>query len=68
MAAERNPQVKKAVVTLRKLSADEQARDMDSLERFARTEGKAEECVIWQGVVANKDEEIARLRAALEKR
>jgi len=28
MVAERNPQVKKAVVTLRKLSADEQARDI----------------------------------------
>jgi len=28
MVAERNPQLKQAVVTLRKLSADEQARDM----------------------------------------
>ena len=51
MVAERNPQVKKAVVTLRRLSADEQARDMyerrekalrdiDSRERFARAEGE----------------------------
>ena len=51
MVAERNPQVKKAVVTLQKLSADEQARDMyerrekalrdiDSRERWARKEGE----------------------------
>ena len=53
MVAARNPKVKKAVVTLQKLSADEQARDMyerrekamrdiDSRERWARAEGKAE--------------------------
>jgi len=53
MVAERNPQVKKAVVTLQKLSASEQARDLyerrekalrdiDSRERFAWAEGNAE--------------------------
>jgi len=53
MVAERNPKVKSAVVTLRKLSADEQARDMyerrekamrdiDSRERQARSEGREE--------------------------
>jgi len=53
MVAERNPQVEKAVVTLQRLSADEQARDLyerrekamrdiDSRERWARTEGNKE--------------------------
>jgi len=53
MVAERNPKVKSAVVTLRRLSADEQARDMyerrekamrdeDSAMRHARSKGKAE--------------------------
>jgi len=53
MAAESNPQVQKAVVTLRRLSADEQARDLyerrekalrdiDSRERWAHEQGKAE--------------------------
>jgi predicted transposase/invertase (TIGR01784 family) len=54
MIAERNPQVKEAVVKLRRLSADEQARweyeirekarmDKDMFERWARTEGRQEE-------------------------
>jgi predicted transposase/invertase (TIGR01784 family) len=53
MVAERNPQVEKAVVTLQRLSADEQARDLyerrekairdiDSRERWALEKGKAE--------------------------
>jgi len=53
MVAERNPNVKKAVVTLRRLSADEQARDMYerrekamrdeySIRKHEREEGKAE--------------------------
>ena len=53
MVAEKNPQVKKAVVKLQELSADERARDLyerrekalrdiDSRERWARAEGKAE--------------------------
>jgi hypothetical protein len=50
MVAARNPNVKKAVVTLQRLSADEQTRDMyerrekairdiDSRERWAETRG-----------------------------
>jgi len=77
MVAERNPQVKKAVVTLKKLSADEQARDMyerrekalrdiDSRERFAHEKGKEEERKIWQNVVADKDAEITRLRSLID--
>ena len=61
MVAERNPKIKKAVVTLQKLSADEQARDMyerrekamrdiDSREKFAREEGKTE---IIKSIVKN---------------
>ena len=53
MVAERNPKVKNAVVTLRRLSVDEQTRDLyerrekamrdlDSRERQARAEGRAE--------------------------
>jgi len=81
MVAEMNPQIQKAVVKLRELSADERARDMyerrekamrdiDSRERWARAEGKAEgkaeEREMWQNVVADKDAEIARLREKLE--
>ena len=76
MVAERNPQVKKAVVTLRKLSADEQARDMyerrqkalrdmNSRERFVREEGKAEERKVWEVVVADKDAEITNKEAEI---
>ena len=91
MVAERNPQVQKAVLKLRELSADERARDLyerrekalrdiDSRERHARAkgmaegmekgkaEGKAEERIFWQNAVAEKDIEIARLRAQLESR
>ena len=77
MVAERNPQVKSAVVKLRQLSADEQARDMyerrekalrdiDSRERHARQEGKIEERKIWQEVIKDKDAEIAMLRKQLD--
>ena len=66
MVAERNPQVKKAVVTLQKLSADEQARDLyerrekalrdiDSRERWV----VEQERIKWQDVIADKDAEIA---------
>ena len=82
MAAERNPQVQKAVLKLRELSADERARvlyenrekalrDIDSRERRARAEGKAEERKLWQGVSAENEElrsQIAALRAKLEGR
>jgi len=68
MVAERNPEVKSAVVTLRKLSADEQARDMyerrekamrdmDSRERQAREEG------IERGIEKGKAEIIALLKS-----
>lgn len=78
LVAERNPQVQRAVVKLRELSADEKARDLyerrekalrdiDSRERWVKAEGKAEERKIWQSVVADKDAEIARLRAELKK-
>jgi predicted transposase/invertase (TIGR01784 family) len=78
MIAERNPQVKEAVVKLRSLSADEQARweyemkekirmDTNMFEQWAREEGKQEEREKWQAVIADKDAEIARLREQLEK-
>ena len=81
MVAERNPQVKKAVVTLQKLSADEQARDLyerrekalrdiDSRERWV----VEQERIKWQSTIADKDAEIAdkdaeiaRLRSQLDK-
>ena len=79
MVAARNPKVKKAVVTLQRLSADEQARDLyerrekamrdiDSRERWAYAEGRAEERKILQSVIADMDAEIIRLREQLEKR
>ncbi|MCL2831809.1 MAG: hypothetical protein FWD78_01435 [Treponema sp.] len=74
MAAETNPQIKKTVVKLQELSADERARDlferrekgrrdMESLERWAR----AKEREKWQNVVAEKDAEIARLKEQIAK-
>jgi len=80
MVAEMNPQMRKAVVKLQELSADESARDLyerrekarrdiDSRERWARAEGRAEgraeEREIWQNAVAGKDAEIARLKKQL---
>jgi predicted transposase/invertase (TIGR01784 family) len=81
MIAERNPQVKEAVVKLRRLSADEQARweyetkekirmDTAMFEQWAREEGmqegRLEEREKWQAVIADKDAEIARLREQVE--
>jgi len=80
MVAEKNPQVKKAVVTLRKLSDDERARDMyERREKALRDLDARERWVLqqerekWQVVVnekdaklADKDAEIAALRAQLE--
>ena len=74
MVIESNPQIKNAVVKLMELSATEKARDLyerrekakrdiDSCERWAI----AKEREIWQNVIANKDKEIARLQALLEK-
>ena len=76
MVAERNAQVKGAVVKLRELSADERARDMyerrekalrdiDSRERWARAEGIKQEREKWQGVVADKDAENEQLRSQI---
>jgi predicted transposase/invertase (TIGR01784 family) len=80
MVAERNPQIKKAVLKLRELSADEKARDLydrrekalrdiESNERHARAagraEGKAEERELWQNVVADKDAKLADRDAKL---
>jgi len=67
MAAERNPNVKEAVVVLRKLSADEQARDMyerrekalrdiDSRERHAEQKG------IEKGRAEGRAEIIAQIK------
>ncbi len=78
MLEERNPQVKEAVVKLRRLSADEQTRweyemkekarmDKDMFERWAREEGMQEEREKWQSIVADKDAEIAHLRDMLKK-
>jgi predicted transposase/invertase (TIGR01784 family) len=77
MLEERNPQVKEAVVKLRRLSADEQARweyetkekarrDKNMFERWAREEGEKagekRERKKWQVVVADKDAENEKLR------
>jgi predicted transposase/invertase (TIGR01784 family) len=70
MLEERNPQVKEAVVKLRRLSADEQARweyemkekirmDTNMFEQWAREEGQRQERERWQSVVADKNTEIA---------
>lgn len=75
MLAERNPQVGKAVVKLRELSAGERARDMYERREKARRDqqsredwARLQEREKWQGVLADKDAEIARLREQLEKR
>jgi hypothetical protein len=73
--AERNPQVGKAVVKLRELSADERARDMYERREKARRDQQSredwardQEREKWQGVITDKDAEIAHLREQLEKR
>ena len=70
MLEERNPQVKEAVVKLRRLSTDEQTRweyemkekarmDKDMFERWAREEGMRESDIKWQSIVAEKDAKLA---------
>ena len=70
MLEERNPQVKEAVVKLRRLSADEQTRweyemkekarmDKDMFERWAREEGRRESDDKWQSIVAEKNAKLA---------
>jgi tRNA(Ile)-lysidine synthase TilS/MesJ len=79
--AERKPQVEKTMVTLRKLTGDELARDMyerrekalrdqQSREDWARQQEREKwqaEREKWQGILADKDAEMARLREQLEK-
>jgi predicted transposase/invertase (TIGR01784 family) len=76
MIVERNPQLKEAVVKLRRLSADEQARweyemkekarmDRESHERWAQEKGMRKERKRWQAVVAEKDAENEKLREQL---
>ena len=61
------------------ITADPEFREMERMRemarhdeasalRHARDEGKAEEREKWQGVVADKDAEIARLRAELDRK
>jgi len=75
MVAEKNPQIHKAAVKLRELSADEQARDLyerrekalrdiDSRERWARVEGRAEGKA--EGRAEGKAEERKRLLELLD--
>jgi len=75
MIAERNPEVKPATVKILELSGDELARDR--YERRLKAERdlnmwkrfmEAEEAKKWQAALADKDAEIARLRAELEAR
>ena len=72
MLAMRSPEMKKAVGVLKKLSANEQTRmlyeqhemvlrDIESMKDDARLDERE----MWLGVVAEKDAEIARLRALL---
>ncbi len=76
MTTEKNSRIEKAVVKLRRLSADEQARyifdmhekarrDEESLLRWARTEGRRESDEKWQIVVADKDAAIANKDAEI---
>ena len=71
-----NPEIKKAVDTLYELSADEKVRaeyemrqkawrDRASQNEGYYQDGRADERKEWQVVVADKDAEIARLRAKL---
>jgi len=77
MAAERNPEVQKAVVRLEVLSGDERARyiaemklkarrDMASREYYAREQGMEQEREKWQGVVSKKDAEITGKNSEIE--
>jgi len=81
MLAERNPQMKKAVGVLKELSADEVTRmlyekremarmDLESRIEMARMEKDVAVREVdekWRNVVADKDAEIAQLRAQLQK-
>ena len=70
------PVMEQAIRAYHQITADPEFREMERMRemarhdeasalRHARDEGKAEEREKWQGVVADKDAEIARLRAEL---
>jgi len=72
MIAERNPEIRKATDALYTLSADPAVRAeyemrekawWDRVSQFH--DARAEERDIWQGVVADKEAEIERLRAQI---
>jgi len=73
------PVMEQAIRAYHQITADSEFRELERLRemarhneasalRHARDEGKAEERGKWQSVVADKDAEIARLRAELEKK
>ena len=71
MLATRSPQMKKAVGVLKELSADEATRlRYENREKARRDlESQIEEVdKKWQGVVAEKDAEIAELKAQLARK
>ena len=66
MVAERNPRVKKAVVTLRRLSADEQARDMyERREKAMRDIDSMNREAEQRGLEKGKTEEKAKIATNL---
>ena len=72
MLATRSPQMKKAVGVLKELSADERTRMLYEAREKARMDFESlrddavrDERELWQGVVADKDAEIATLKAQL---
>ena len=70
MLATRSPQLRKAVGVLKELSADERTRILYEKREMARRDLVSrvdDERKKWKGVVAEKDAEIAMLRAQLEK-
>ena len=70
MLAQRSPQMRKAVGVLKELSADERTRMLYENREKARMDYESRVDEVdkkWQIVVADKDAEIERLRAQLEK-
>ena len=70
MLAQRSPQMRKAVGVLKELSADERTRMLYENREKARMDYESRVDEVdkkWQAVVADRDAEIERLRAQLEK-
>ncbi|MCL2010194.1 MAG: Rpn family recombination-promoting nuclease/putative transposase, partial [Synergistaceae bacterium] len=70
MLAQRTPQMRKAVGVLKELSADEVTRMLFEKQEMARMDIESRidgERRKLEGIIADKDAEIARLRAQLEK-